>query len=427
MMVRIPLLLRRTDKPAKVTAFARQGPARELAFFGNSRSVGVLRLRWTWALARIPGGYYALTARYRMLAKRMVQLILTATSLLCVLGCKESEKSAKPDTALATAAVTAAAPDVAAEPPPAGCKASGDKPVELGKAKGEVFGFVSDSMYVYFTSWHTMSSRGDLGRIRKDGEGTRALTSLALEARGLVVDERDIFYTEGIRLVKRPKDEAGKPEVIAPKFSSQWIALDGTHVYGVPGDYGPYDRLVKMEKKGGINFEIDTATRPEVKLGPVGYSAIVVDAKGIYVTDSGNHKVLRFTFDRAKPKVLATGQPKAYALAADSENLYFTLADKGYLMLMAKAGGPVKKLATGLVPKSRIAADENGAIAVFAGAAANAPVDIAFVPRDGGERKKLATVLADYSVEAVAQDKDCVYWAARATGSGNITFFAAAR
>jgi hypothetical protein len=378
-------------------------------------------------LARIPGGDYALIARFWMPTRRFGKLIGSATVLFIALGCKETEKSAKPDSALATAAVTAARPEVPTESTPGGCRASGDKPIELGKTKGEVFGFVSDATYVYFTSWHTMSSRGDLGRIRKDGEGTRALVSLALEARGLAMDEKDIFYTEGIRLVKRPKGEEGKPTVIAPKFSSQWIALDGTHVYGVPGDYGPYDRVVKMEKNGGVNFEIDVATRPEVKLGPVGYSAIVVDAKGIYVTDSGNHKVLRFTFDRAKPKILSAGQPKAYALAADGENLYFTLADKGYLMQMPKAGAPVKKLSTGLVPKSRIVADENGAIAVFAGAGDNSPVEIAFVPREGGERKKLATVLAEHSVEAVAQDKDCVYWAARATGSGNITFFAAGR
>jgi hypothetical protein len=261
--------------------------------------------------------------------------------------------------------------------------------------------------------------------LRKDGGGVRAIASLSLEPRGLAVDDTDIYYSEGIRLVKLPKQEGSKSSVIAPKFSSQAIAIDATHVYGVPGDYGPYDRLVKMEKKGGVNFEIDVAERPEAKTGPVGYSAIVVDAKGIYVTDSGSNKILQFSFERAKPKVLATGQPKAYSLAADSANLYFTLADKGQLMLISKAGGAVKKLATGLVPKSRIVADESGAIAVFAGA--NESAEIAFVPRDGGERKKLATVEAGSSVEAVTQDNDCVYWAARATGSGDIAFYAAHR
>lgn len=362
-----------------------------------------------------------------MSARRLFQMIGTSMALCSMLGCRETEKLAKSDPAVATAAAEAAPPKVEAEPPPAGCKATGADPVELGSTKGEVFGFVGDAAYVYFVSWHTLGNRGDLGKIRKDGAGTRAITSLTLEPRALAVDDKDIFYSEGIRLVKQPKEEGGKSNIIAPKFSSQRIALDATHVYGVPGDYGPYDRLVKIEKNGGVNFEMDVATRPEAKHGPVGYSAIAVDGNGIYVTDSGNNRVLRFTFERAKPRILATAQPKAYSLALDSENLYFTLAEKGDLMQMSKSGGKVKRLAKGLVPKSRIVASDGGIVAVFAGANESAPNEIALLSRDGGDRKKLAAVPSENTVEAVEQDQDCVYWAARETGSGNVKFFAVAR
>lgn len=366
---------------------------------------------------------------------RLVLVFGTATALCALTGCRESDKIAKSDPAVATAAAAiaesaaleAAPTPPSTEQPPTGCKATGTKPMELGTTRGEVFGFVGDAGYLYFASWHTLGNRGDLGKLRKDGTGQRAITSLTLEARGLALDEHDIFYTEGIRLVRQPKEEGAKSMVVAPKFSSQYIALDATHVYGVPGDYGPYDRLVRVEKNGGVNFEMDVATRPEVKLGPAGYSAIVVDSNGIYVTDSGNHKLLRFGFERAKPKVLATGQAKAYALAADSDNLYFTLADKGDLMSIAKAGGAVRRLAKGLVAKSRIAADETGVVAVFAGATAGADAEIAIISREGGGRKRLASVPADQSAEAIALDKDCAYWAMRAAGSGNVTFFAVAR
>jgi hypothetical protein len=346
--------------------------------------------------------------------------------LFAVCGCKE-DKPIKADPALAPAELSSAKPPEApTEPPATGCKATGDKPIELGSTKGALFGMVGDATHLYATSWQTLGNRGDLLKVRKDGGGTLALTSLQLEPRALAVDKRDIYFSEGIRLAKIAK-EGGNSTVIAPKFSSQYIALNATHVFGVPGDYGPYDRLVKMEKTGGVNFEIDVAERPDTKSGPVGYSAVAVDESGVYVTDSGNHRVLRFTLERAKPKVIATGQPKAFDLAIDSENLYFTLADKGLLMRMPKAGGGAKKLTAGLVPKSRIAADEAGVLGAFVGADAKAPLEIAVVPRDGGERKRYATVPNENSVEGLALDQACVYWATRTPGTGAITFYAAAR
>lgn len=346
--------------------------------------------------------------------------------LMLLIGCKEGEKS---PAGSATAAVASAAAPLEekspAEPAPAGCKA-GSTPVELASSKGSVFGFIGDATSLYFASWQELGSRGDLGKIRKDGGGMVALTSLQLEPRALSMDDKDLYFTEGIRLSKIPK-EGGAPKVIEPKFSSQSIALDATYVYGIPGDYGPYDRLVRMEKKGGVNYEMDTATRPEAKTGPVGYSAIAVDAAGIYVTDSGKHRILKFPLERAKPKVLATGQVKAFDMVAMGETLYFTLAEKGHLMAMAKSGGPVRKLATGLVPKSRIAGDDAAIVASFLGEGSEPPTEISLVPLSGGDKKTVTAVAPTDSVEAVSLDEKCVYYATRASGSGKLRFYAVAR
>jgi hypothetical protein len=357
---------------------------------------------------------------------RSIGYVGSAIALTLLIGCKESEKStAGAATAIAASAVAPLQDRSPVEPAPAGCKAS-NTPVELGSSKGSVFGFIGDPTSLYFASWQELGSRGDLGKIRKDGNGMLALTSFQLEPRALAMDDNDLYFTEGIRLSTIPK-EGGASKVIEAKFSSQSIALDATHVYGIPGDYGPYDRLVRMEKRGGVNFEMDTATRPEAKTGPVGYSAIAVDTAGIYVTDSGNHRILKFPLERAKPKVLATGQLKAFDMVAIGETLYFTLAEKGHLLAIAKTGGPVRKLATGLVPKSRIAGDDAAIVASFLGDGGDPPTEVSLVPISGGERKILTSVAHTQSVEGVSLDEKCVYYATRAAGSGKLRFYAIAR
>ena len=350
--------------------------------------------------------------------------------LLAAPGCKESDKPAsvsqgagRPKTRTGVASRNAPA---AQEAPPGGCTAAGPVPVRLATGVGSVHGLAEDATHLYYTSWQLYGGRGDLGKIRKDGQGSTSLVSLGLQPRAVVLDDKDIYYSEGIRLNKMPK-AGGTPSTVAPKFSSQALAIDGSHVYGVPGDYGPYDRLVKVAKSGGVNWELDVASRPDTKVDPVGYSAIAVDGSGVYVTDSGNNRVLKFPLERGKPKPLANGQPKAFDLAIDSSKVYFTLALKGRLMSVSKAGGKVTKLATGLAPRSRIAVDDSGIVVVLAGANEDAPGMVAEVPPDGGEPKAIAPVPPSESVEAVALDSACVYWVQREKGAGTLVFYAAKR
>jgi hypothetical protein len=308
---------------------------------------------------------------------------------------------------------------------PAECKASGDRPTKLGNPVGTVHGFSSDDTSLYFTTWQVYGSRGDVGKIRKDGEGTSTMASLKLEPRGLAVDEENIYYTEGIRLMKIAK-ENGKPATLAEKFSSQAIALDGANIYGVPGNYGPYDRVAKLAKTGGDPVELAKATRPQQNQELVGYGALAVDLSGIYVADLGNNQVLRFPLAGGKPKALAVRQPRPYDLAIDSTHVYFSLAEKGLLMMLPKTGGTVVKLASGLVEKARIAADDDGAIATLAAENDQAPSLLSKVAKDG-KLTTLASVPPLHTVAAIALDKKCVYWAERETGSGNMAVYARAR
>jgi hypothetical protein len=338
-------------------------------------------------------------------------------------GCKDDQKTpAKPE---ATASASAA-PKVEAEPPPGPCAAAGTEPVSLGTASGHVHGFGLDAGRVYFSSWQLFGGRGDLGWVRKDGKGKRNLTSLSLEPRSLIVDDAAIFYTTGIRLGRVPKD-GGEAKVLVETFSSQSIAGDGTYVYGVPGDYGPYDRLIRAEKSLGKTKELDVSERPESRLAPFGFSAIAVDAEGIYVTDSSADRVLRFPLDRGKPKILAKGQEKAFDLALDDQSVFFTLAKKGLILKVSRSGGTPEKVASGLAPNARIAVSGGKVATTAAALDAKGTETLVLVGTDGSAPTPVATVPRGSSVDAVALDEKCVYWAEHEPGAGTVTFRARAR
>lgn len=351
-----------------------------------------------------------------------------ATLLVTLVAC---EDKTEPNQAAAAASASAAAAKLARardqqEPPPGPCKAAGDRPTELGSTQGTLHGLVSDDAHLFYTTWQLYGGRGDVAMVRKDGGGIRNLISVKLEPRDIAVDDGSVFYTEGIRLKKVTKS-GEKPETLDDNFSSQSIALHGGFIFGVPGDYGPYDRLVRQATQGGPSKELDTTTRPELKDGPVGFSDIAVDESGAYVADSGNGQILRFELDRAKPKILSRGQARAYSLALAGDDLYFTLALKRDLLVMPKSGGKPKKLASGLVKEARIAADATGALVPISGDTEDAPVTIFRVPKDESDVVAVAVLPPANTVEAIAVDDRCVYWAQRETGSAKLSLMAKAK
>ncbi len=349
---------------------------------------------------------------------RRVLLLLLLTS-----GCDSKQSTTAPS---ATASVIAepAPPPSALPPAPSKCKAGKDRPTQIGTIVGDVEAIAVDDAHLYYASWDLYGNRGNLGAIRKDGQGSTRITSLELEPRGLLLDGGDIYYTGGIRLARIAK-AGGEPNVFAPEFSAQRIALFGSDIYGVPGDYGPYDRVARVPKKGGDTQEVSSSKRPAKDVKPNGFNAIAVDASGVYVTDSGGGRVLKLPLEKGPPKPLATGQPQAFDLALVSSTLYFTLARKGDLMKVSTSGGPVKKLASGLAQDTRIAADEQAIFATRAGKESE-PQAITRIAPNGSEVTPVAVVPAGDTVAALALDADCVFWTVRSS-PGSATVWALAR
>jgi hypothetical protein len=347
--------------------------------------------------------------------------------VLALVACDKSKQEATPAASVRSATTSAPAVQPPAEPAPGGCKAMGRQRVELATALGTAHGLVADKSYLYLTTWQIYGARGDLLRIRKDGEGNNALASLELEPRGLAVDDNYVFFTEGIRLKRVQKKEGGVAAMADAKFSSQAIALDAEAVYGVPGDYGPYDRVVKLAKAGGVSTELADAPRPDLKKGPVGYSALAVDATGIYVTDSGHGRVLKFALKGGNPTTLAARQHQAFDLALVGSHLYFTLAKQGKIRRVSTAGGAVTEIASGLVQNARIAADSKIVVGTFSGGKEGAPLELAKVPADGGARTAITSIPASNTVEVLTLDDDCVYWVERESGAGKLMVYGRAR
>jgi hypothetical protein len=326
----------------------------------------------------------------------------------------DSEKGAVPS---ASAAATAAPEPADERPGP--CKAQGDKPAVLGTVTGDIFGFEGDATQLYYSSWEIYGQRGDVGAIRKDGNGASKLTSLELEPRGLALDADTVFFTSGIRLMSIPK-AGGEPKTVAPQFSAQYIASHGADVFGVPGDYGPYDRVARVPKKGGDTKELSTEKRPKNGLSPNGFSRILVDDSGAFVTDSGNNRVLRFPLEGGKPKIVVANQEKAFDMAFVGSDIYFALARKGDLMVVPKAGGTAKKLGSGLVESARVAADDRALYTTIGGK--EDPSAVARLVPSTGEVAKVADVPATMTVSQIALDAECVYWVVRETSAKSVVY-----
>lgn len=340
---------------------------------------------------------------------------------LALTACDKKDEATAEPRAAASASASAAPPT---EPPAGPCKAGKD-PVVLDKTQGYVYDLALDAGYVYYGRWQLYGNRGDLRRARKDGEGGMNLASLGLEPRGVEVDDDHVYYTAGIRLMQLPK-AGGESKSLADTFSSLAITAHGQYIYGVPADYGPYDRLIRAEKKTGKTYELDVSERPEADEQPRGFSAIAADDEGIYVTDSSGDRVLRYTHERAKPKVLAGKQPKAFDLAIDADSVYFTLALKGDLMNVPKAGGKPVRIGYGLVKNARIAVDDKAVFTTIAGKDKDSPSTLISIPKGGGAPQLVATIPDGHYVEVIGVDDKCVYWVQRES-AGDTLLYARAR
>jgi hypothetical protein len=343
---------------------------------------------------------------------------------LGVVGCNENKQDARTQAVSAAASAAIASPSAAATPaPPATpgrCRAKGPSPVKIGTIVGDVFGFSSDATMLYYSSWSLYGRTGELGQVRKDSGGQKGLLVLELEPRGLAVDDETIYFTSGIRLLTLPK-KGGVMGSLSPKFSAQTIAVDATRVYGVPGDYGPYDRVAAIPKLGGDTMEIASAKRVPSESALKGYSSIAVDGSGIYVTDTGGKRVLRFALKRGGPTTLTTVKQQPYDVALGQSKAYFSVSE-GDLMTVPKAGGAATKLASGLVEKARIATDDTAVYATFAGTKDDPQAKLSQLVLADGTLTPIAYLPDPQTVDAIKVDRDCVYWVQRFNASQSFVY-----
>ncbi len=349
---------------------------------------------------------------------RALTLAAPSALLLCTaLGCHDDKNAA------AKAAPSAAKPAASAAPAedvPKGCQAGG-KPVQIGTVLGDVEGFGQDGTKLYYTSWQLYGSRGDFGWVRKDGQGSRTEASLELEPQSLAVGDKNVYFTTGIRLMSISRT-GGDAHKLVDVFSSKHIALFGKDILGVPGDYGPYDRLAKVAKTGGDVTELASGDRPKVKDTPNGYSRVRADDHAAYVTDSGNGRILAFPLPKGKYKVLASHLKKPFDLVMGDTTLYFNQALDGELMSVPKKGGKAKKLASGLVKNARIGGDDKSLYAAIAGKAEDDPQAFSKISPEDGKVEPFAVVPSLQTVSAIAVDKACVYWVVRQDAGKSIVY-----
>ncbi len=339
-------------------------------------------------------------------------------SLVGVFACSKPEEKAKPSVAAEATATAAASAEPAEKPAEAAagpCKAEGQQPTELAVVNGEVYGLDADATHIYYSSWQLYGSRGDVAAVRKDGGGAQSLVSLRFQPQSLAVDDQHIFYTAGIRLQRTPKD-GSTTDTIAEQFSAKGIDLFGEEIFGVPGDYGPYDRVAKVGKKGGTTTELMHSTRPKSTEGPNGFGRVVVDASGVYVADSGNKKILFVPLKGGKAKPLATAKQKPTDLVVTESSIYYALA-KGPLMKVAKAGGKPTELVEPLVELPRLTGDDKALFTVLGAKEAGTPEVVARVEPGDGSMKMLSPLPATETVTGMLSDDRCVYWVQRVSAA----------
>ncbi len=335
-------------------------------------------------------------------------------ALVVAVGCEQSKvapaPSASPGPSAAPSSGTTPPEAKADASPPQPCGVTGTVPVELGTINGELFGWSADTTHLYYSSWQLYGSRGDVVAVRKDGGGQNALVSLKYEPRALVVDDKYIYYTAGILLQRTPKD-GSTTDTINAQFSAKGLALLGEEIYGVPGDYGPYDRIARIGRRGGDITELVTSPRPKVD-GPKGFVAMAVDASGVYVADAGGKRVAKLAAGSKKLATLAKSGEPVVDLALDDTQVLF-VTEKGSLLQVKKTGGTAKKLAGPVTEAPRVALVAQAAYTVLAGASPEAPSTVSRVALDTGETSLLAPIPPDESVTGIYADDRCVYWVSR--------------
>jgi hypothetical protein len=147
------------------------------------------------------------------------------------------------------------------------------------------------------------------------------------------------------------------------------------------------------------------------------------------VTTDTNATLHAMTLPAGPSVVLATGEPVVRGIAVDAQNVYWVAAghegDKGTIRRIARSGGAIETLATGLINGAEIALDEDtvywtdrGPPAPFGfGSTIYEHGMIAAVSKRGGEPRTLASGISQLTGHLVANG-GTLYYETRGIGGG---------
>ena len=237
-----------------------------------------------------------------------------------------------------------------------------------------------------------------MGVVRKDGKGSKKLSLLQLEPRGRA-DNTDLYYTSGS---PHGDSEGVARQILAPNSRRSRSPFCRQRVRRAGGL-----RALRSNRQdrgqGRRSEELTSAKRPVREDKPSALAASP-DASGIYVTDSGGNRVLRYSLEGENRRCSRAESTSLRSRGRGIDVLH--LVSQGDLMVVSKAAELPRSSPAGSrrTPISQPTRKESTRARRQRRARKWPPraVDHAHCP-----------VPAPQTVDAIAIDGDCMYWAQR--------------
>lgn len=259
-----------------------------------------------------------------------------------------------------------------------------------------------DATHVY---WTNAQNAGNIARATLDGDDRTELT-VATSPFDLAIDDDDVFYTADDEVLRVDKAGGAATTLIGSTGAARGVAIDDTDVFYVDMAANDADGDVeRVPKQGGSETVLATAeTSPRF---------FTVMAGDVYWTDDAAKTVSRTKTDASGPvDLLASDQNDAWDITANADIASWTnLADVGELKWLSLADlNDLRTIAISVRPWGITIGEEYVWWTTEDGEVYRTHVD--------GEQE-LAEKMADDQMtpHGIANDENFVYWADTAAGT----------